>query len=67
MSRDQANQSLRSQFRDGLAGERSVDAQSIDKDRGGDELVCWDFLVQTLLGVLVKDDGVVCLFLGLSL
>ena len=67
VGRDQADQALRSQIGDGLAGKRTVDTQSIDEDRGSDELVGRDFLEQTFFGVLVKDDGVVGLILGLSL
>ena len=46
-----------------LAGEGTVDLQSVDEDGGGDELVGQDILVKTLLDGLVHDDGMLRLVL----
>ncbi len=67
MGRDEADQALGSQVGNGSAGERAVDAQSVDEHGRRDELVRRHLLDQAVLGVLVKDNGVVGLFLRLAL
>lgn len=67
MGRDQLDQTLGLQLLEGNTGKRTVDAQTINQDRGGDQLVGRDFLVQLVIGSLVEADGVVGLFLDLTL
>lgn len=52
---------------DGNAGERAVDLETLDEDALADELEGGDFLQDTVVGVLVEDDGVLGLVLDLSL
>ena len=49
-----------------LAGERSVDLQSVDENGGSDESVGEDVLVETLLHKLVHDHGMLGLVLDYS-
>jgi hypothetical protein len=44
-------------------GERAVDLESVDKGGDGDEAVRLDFLLETVVGGLVEDDGVLGLVL----
>ena len=46
-----------------LAGERSVDLETIDKGGDCDETVGLDVLVELVRGLLVEDDGVLGLVL----
>ena len=46
-----------------LAGERSVDLETIDKGGDCDEAVGLDVLVELVRGLLVEDDGVLGLVL----
>lgn len=41
----------------GLACERAVDLQAVDEDSDGDQTVGLDVLVETLLELLVHDNG----------
>ena len=47
----------------GLAGERTVDLETVDKGGDGDEAVGLDILVKLVRGGLVEDDGVLGLVL----
>lgn len=47
----------------GLAGEGTVDLQTVDEDGNGDEAVRLDILLKLLAGVLVEDDSVLGLVL----
>ena len=67
MSRDETDETLSCEVLDGGSGERSVDLETVDEDRGGDELVSGHFLEELVVGSLVKGDGVVGLVLDLSL
>jgi len=55
--------SLLLEITDAPAGERSVDLQAIDEDSDSDEAVGLDILVESLAGLLVEDDRVLCLVL----
>jgi len=48
---------------EGLAGERAVDLQSVDKDGDSHETVGLDILLETVVGGLVENDGVLGLVL----
>lgn len=52
---------------DSSAGKGAVDAETVNKDGGRDQLVGGDLLHQLVVGGLVEDDGVVGLVLNLSL
>jgi hypothetical protein len=54
------------EFLDGHTGKRPIDSQTIDKDRGRDELVCGDFLQELVMGRLVKHHGIVGLVLDFA-
>lgn len=64
---DLLDQTLSFQFDQSTTSDGTVDAQAIDQDTNGDELVGGDFLQHLVVGGLVHDDSVVTLFLGLSL
>lgn len=49
-----------------LAGQAAVDLQTVDKGGNGDEAVGLDFLLESLGGLLLKDDGVLGLVLNCS-
>lgn len=51
---------------EGLAGERAVDLQTVDKGGDGDQAVGLDLLLETVRGGLVEDDGVLGLVLDCS-
>ena len=46
-----------------LACERAVDLQAIDEGSDGDEAVGLDILLELVVGLLVENDGVLCLVL----
>jgi len=52
---------------DSSAGKGAVDAETVNKDRGRDQLVGGDLLHELVIGGLVEDDSVVGLVLDLSL
>ena len=67
MARDDLDQVLVFQFSEGSTGERAVDAETVNQDGGGNELVGGHFLEQLVISGLVEDNGVVGLVLDLSL
>lgn len=60
-----ANFVLRHKFLDGLAGERTVDVQTLSEDRRSNKFVLRHFLVQLIVSVLVEKNKVVGLLLDL--
>jgi len=52
---------------DGHSGETAIDLQSLNQDRLRDKLEGRNFFQDTVVDGLVKDDGVDCLVLDLSL
>lgn len=67
MGGDGDDDTLVSELADGSAGKGAVDAETVNENRGGDELVGGNLLHQLVVGGLVEDDGVVGLILNLSL
>ena len=51
---------------EGLAGDGTVDFQAIDEDSDRDQAVGLDILLEALVGLLVENDGVLCLVLDCS-
>lgn len=64
---DTFDNSIRFQLDEGLAGSASVNLQAVHKDSDGDEFVSRNFLHHLIHGGLVHGDGIVGLFLNLSL
>ena len=64
---DGADETLLLELADGTAGEGSGDAELVAHRGDGDGLLGGDILEELVVGLLVKDDGIVGLFLGLSL
>lgn len=61
------NESLLFKLTKGTTGERASDLETVDQDWRGDQLVSGHFLEQTIVSVLVKDNGVVGLLLYFAL
>jgi hypothetical protein len=64
---DATNGTFFFQMSDSGTSQRTVDAETINQDSGGDELVGWGFLDELIEDSLVENDGVVGLILDLSL
>lgn len=67
MANDLLDLSLLLEISEGFAGQAAVDLQTVDKGGNGDEAVGLDFLLESLGGLLLKDDGVLGLVLDLAL
>jgi len=65
MAGDSANQTLILEFTDSNTGKGTVEAKTVNEDRLGDELVGRNFLENSFVGLLVKNDHVVGLILDL--
>lgn len=51
------------QFRKRLSGQRPIYLQAINENRDGDQTVCLDILVESVLDGLIGDNGVLSLVL----
>jgi hypothetical protein len=60
-----ANQTLILELADSDTGKGTIKAKTVDEDGLGNELVGRNFLENTFVGLLVKDNHVVCLVLDL--
>lgn len=67
MLQDGLDESLRLEVGDGAAGKRTSDTELVSDGGDGDGLLGRDLLEKLVIGLLVKERGVVGLFLGLSL
>ena len=67
MGRDGDDDTLGSQLADSETGKGAADAETVNQDGGGDQLVGGDLLHELVVGGLVEDDGVVGLILNLTL
>ena len=67
MNGDGDNETLGSQLADSEAGQGTADTETVDQDRGRNQLVGGDLLNELVVGGLVEDDGVVGLILNLTL
>lgn len=65
VTRDGLNQTLSFELADSNTSQRTVQLETINQDRLGDELVGGDFLEQTIVGRLIEDNQVVGLVLDL--
>lgn len=63
VANDLLDLSLLLEISEGFAGQAAVDLQTVDKGGNGDEAVGLDFLLESLGGLLLKDDGVLGLVL----
>ena len=66
VSGDKSDLALLLQLVERSSGERAADSQLIHQGGDGDDLHSRDFVVQSLVRLLVEQDGVVGLILGLS-
>lgn len=65
MTGDSANQTLFLEFSDSNTSKGAVEAKTVNEDRLGDELVGRNFLEDTFVGLLVKNNHIVRLILDL--
>ena len=65
VTRDGLDQTLSFELTDGNTSQRTVQLETINQNRLGDELVGGDFLEQTIVGRLIEDNQVVGLILDL--
>lgn len=64
---DSGDDTLLLKLLDSSTSEGTVDTKTVNEDGGSDELVSLNFLEELVVGVLVKDDGVVSLVLNATL
>ena len=65
VTRDGLDQTLSFELTDSNTSQRTVQLETINQNRLGDELVGGDFLEQTIVGRLIEDNQVVGLILDL--
>lgn len=67
MVNNSLNRALLLKVPDRNPSQATIDLESLDEDALGDEPECGCFLEDTIIGGLIKGDGVLCLVLNLAL